>query len=303
MVVVLADGEVVVHDHLLEDPLVEDPRHVYSVFVNIEVGEDGLDAVVLLGQARNGAEEVAVPDPALEDVLRVDGAAPHEAGLLDYFVDPLPDHLLGLPPQPEGALLRGEVGVGPLLAGVGVLFHDFLVVGLEDLLDYEIGELGVVGLDEVHDVVELALGLEAGVLAHVVDDPGAGPRHEPLQLDGLVLADFGDPWRVVNLKGVLGSLVLLPAAEKHPQLLYPEPSVNICVSSNITPGLFPYKYHPPLTGALCYCNHRLVMYFLVKKRTREDCTCGNYSPESLLGPHLFSSISSSGSEWVGLSLG
>ena len=69
MVIVLADGEVVVHDHLLEYPLVEDPRHVYAVLVNVEVGEDGLDAIVLLGQPRNSAEEVAVPDPALEDVL------------------------------------------------------------------------------------------------------------------------------------------------------------------------------------------------------------------------------------------
>lgn len=154
-----------------------------------------------------------------------------------------------------------------------MLFDDFLVVGLEDLLDHEIGELGVVGLDEIHDVVELALGLEACVLAHVVDDPGAGPGHEALQLDGLVLADFGDPRRVVNLKGVLGSLVLLPAAEKHPQLLYPEPSANTCVSSNIIPGYFHINITLPLAGALFYRNHRLVMYFLVKKRTREDCTC------------------------------
>lgn len=55
MVVLLADREVIIHDHLLQYALVEDPGHVNAVFVDLKIWKDCLHSVLLLGEACDGA--------------------------------------------------------------------------------------------------------------------------------------------------------------------------------------------------------------------------------------------------------
>ena len=55
MVVLFADGEVVVHHDLLKHTLVQNPRHVDAVSVDLEIREDGLYAILLLREAGDGA--------------------------------------------------------------------------------------------------------------------------------------------------------------------------------------------------------------------------------------------------------
>lgn len=51
MVVLLADWKVIIHYYLLQYTLVEDSCHVDTVFVDLEIWEDSLYAVLLLRQA------------------------------------------------------------------------------------------------------------------------------------------------------------------------------------------------------------------------------------------------------------
>lgn len=55
MIVLLADWEVIIHYYLLQYSLVQDPSHVDAVFVDLEIWEDCLYAVLLLSEASNGA--------------------------------------------------------------------------------------------------------------------------------------------------------------------------------------------------------------------------------------------------------
>ena len=110
--------------------------------------------------------------------------------MLQNFVYPLPDYFLGLPSQAEGSLLGGKVRVSPFFAGALELVDEGLVVGLHYFFDHEVSELGVVGFQEVHDVVELGFGLGVSVATHAIDDPGARSWYESFELQVFVLADL-----------------------------------------------------------------------------------------------------------------
>lgn len=69
MVVLLADGEVIIHYYLLQYALVQDPSHVDAVFVDLEIREDRFYAVLLLSQTSDCAEEVTVSYATLKDVV------------------------------------------------------------------------------------------------------------------------------------------------------------------------------------------------------------------------------------------
>lgn len=145
------------------------PGHVDAVLVDLQVGEDALDALAPLGQPGNRTQEVAVPDPSLQDVARIDRVS-DEDRILDDVTDALPAYLLKVLAEPEGLLLSGEFGISPHLVGLLVILDQLLVVGLHDFLE-RVVLLVVFLVDVVDDVVEV---VAFGVASDVIDDFGVG---------------------------------------------------------------------------------------------------------------------------------
>lgn len=77
MVVLFANREVVIYYHLLQHALMKNPSHVDAVFVDLEIREDGFDAIFLLREASDCTQEVAVSYPALKNVICRNGC-PHK---------------------------------------------------------------------------------------------------------------------------------------------------------------------------------------------------------------------------------
>ena len=129
------DRNVVIKDHFCWHPLPVNQHLIQPVLALLEVlVENSLDALRILGECRNGRQEVAVPDVALLDICRYDA-------LLDHFeirhdlADSLPGDLSFLELEVEGGSAGGEVGVseglpcGLALAEVSLVLggphHDF----------------------------------------------------------------------------------------------------------------------------------------------------------------------------------
>ena len=93
MITYFTDWEIVIDHNLLVDPLIENSSHVDPVSIDLQIREDGLDSVLLLSQASDCTEEVAIPDSTLKNVLRGNSSA-HEDGSFEDLIDSLPDNFV-----------------------------------------------------------------------------------------------------------------------------------------------------------------------------------------------------------------
>lgn len=136
--------EVVIHDHALPETINEQPNPVVRVWTDVRGLEESLDYKGKLADGCNSGQEIAIPKPALFDILRLDLALEDGKLSLHELRSPLPLYILRVTLRPKRVLSRREILINELVIAIQRLLNIQLLVGhnnWEVILGDKIGDL------------------------------------------------------------------------------------------------------------------------------------------------------------------